>query len=345
MATPGAAARCADGDAMQRGHPDRCTGGAVMTRMLSRFVAAPQRSEAWLALRKQGIGGSDVPAILGISPYKSRLQLWLEKRGDIDPVPVGAAAERGVILEDAVATMYMRATGRRLKQSHGMMVRRDAPYKYASLDRLVVGESRIVEIKTSVSPAWSLAPVPADVVAQVRWQMIVTGIRTADVAALLGGLVFRIETVEADDAVHAEIEAEVEAFWESVQTGQQPAPTHLDYRIMDQVHRAADETIYATETDTALLRRYLEARAAEAEAERQRHEAEALIKDTMRTATRLDAGSVVATWRETAARSSVDWEAIARTTATPKDLDILLERFKRHAAPQRRFVVKEVAHE
>ena len=66
----------------------------------ARFIRVPQRSAEWLALRQQGIGASDVPAVLGLSPYKSRLTLWLEKRGEIDPVPVGAAADRGVILED-----------------------------------------------------------------------------------------------------------------------------------------------------------------------------------------------------------------------------------------------------
>lgn len=314
---------------------------------IARFVRVPQRSAAWLALRQQGIGGSDVPAILGLSPYKSRLTLWLEKRGEIDPAPVGAAAERGVILEDAVATMYSRQTGRRLRQSHGMYVRRDAPWMYASLDRLTVGaDQRIVEVKTSASPAWSLHPVPPDVVAQVRWQMIVTGLRTVDVAALLGGLVFRVETVEADDAVHDEIVAEVSAFWQSVQDGVQPAPSHLDTSLLGSVYRGdPDETIYGTESDAALLRRYLEARAAAASADREVADVEVQIKDAMRSATRLDADGIIATWREAAGRETIDWEGIARSSVTASDLDILISRHRKVAAPVRRFVVKEIAHD
>ena len=35
--------------------------------------------DQFLAGRKKGIGGSDVAAILGFSPYKSPYQLWLDK--------------------------------------------------------------------------------------------------------------------------------------------------------------------------------------------------------------------------------------------------------------------------
>lgn len=35
--------------------------------------------EDWLAVRKQGIGSSDAAAAVGLNPYKSQLELWLEK--------------------------------------------------------------------------------------------------------------------------------------------------------------------------------------------------------------------------------------------------------------------------
>ena len=37
--------------------------------------------EEWLAVRKRGIGSSDAAAAVGLSPYKSQLELWLEKTG------------------------------------------------------------------------------------------------------------------------------------------------------------------------------------------------------------------------------------------------------------------------
>ena len=41
-----------------------------------------------LEARKKGIGGSDVASILGLSPWKSQYQLYLEKRGELEEEPL-----------------------------------------------------------------------------------------------------------------------------------------------------------------------------------------------------------------------------------------------------------------
>ncbi|WP_238705567.1 lambda-exonuclease family protein [Pseudomonas sp. FSL W7-0098] len=43
--------------------------------------------EDWLAVRKQGIGSSDAGAAVGLNPYKSQLELWLEKTGRDTTLP------------------------------------------------------------------------------------------------------------------------------------------------------------------------------------------------------------------------------------------------------------------
>ena len=45
----------------------------VETRSLAR--------DEWLEVRKKGIGSSDAAAAIGLSPYKSQLELWMEKTG------------------------------------------------------------------------------------------------------------------------------------------------------------------------------------------------------------------------------------------------------------------------
>ena len=37
--------------------------------------------QEWLQVRKRGIGSSDAAAAVGLNPYKSQLELWLEKTG------------------------------------------------------------------------------------------------------------------------------------------------------------------------------------------------------------------------------------------------------------------------
>ena len=161
------------------------------------FVKAEQRSPEWFALRADGITATEVSVIAGLNPYKTPYQLWAEKLGKYEPQPVGAAAVRGLLLESTVATFYEMETGKKLKRSNGIVRIKDIPWAMASLDRTIVGEDGLVEIKTSTSPRWSLHPVPPETVAQVQWAMFITGAPWVDVAVLLGGLVFRIERVVA----------------------------------------------------------------------------------------------------------------------------------------------------
>ncbi len=47
-----------------------------------RLVSTKNLSRAeWLSVRGGGIGSSDAAVAVGISPYKSPLELWLEKTG------------------------------------------------------------------------------------------------------------------------------------------------------------------------------------------------------------------------------------------------------------------------
>jgi putative phage-type endonuclease len=137
------------------------------------FVKAEQRSPEWHALRKDGITATDASVIAGHSPYKTPYRLWAEKIGYVESAPVGAAAHRGILLEQAVADYYEAETGRKLKRSNGIVRLKEFPWAMASLDRTIVGETGLVEIKTSTSPRWTLHPVPPEVEAQVQWQMFV----------------------------------------------------------------------------------------------------------------------------------------------------------------------------
>ena len=56
--------------------------------------------------RRQGIGGSDVGAIMGANPYCSIVKLYKEKKGEIPPPTLNHAMEWGNILEDVIAKKY-----------------------------------------------------------------------------------------------------------------------------------------------------------------------------------------------------------------------------------------------
>ena len=69
--------------------------------------------EQWLQYRQQGIGGSDVASLLGLSKWKSALELWLEKTGQADAFSVeNEAMYWGNVLEPVIRTQFSELTGK-----------------------------------------------------------------------------------------------------------------------------------------------------------------------------------------------------------------------------------------
>lgn len=285
------------------------------------FVKAEQRSPEWFALRVDGITATDVSVIAGLNPYKTPYQLWAEKLGKYEPEPVGAAAVRGILLENTVAEFYEMETGRELRRSNGIVRLKQIPWVMASLDRTIVGEEGLVEIKTSTSPRWSLHPVPPEVVAQVQWQMFVTGAPWVDVAVLLGGLVFRIERVKADWKYQAELFSKAEGFREALATQTPPTLQGQDSDALAAVVPQASEE-YANATDGI-------DRVAALYAEKQ-YESKLLDEELQNLAISLkeaigDKAGILgngwqATWKQNKASVKTDWKEVA-TKVDPKIIE------------------------
>ncbi|MDN5596762.1 MAG: YqaJ viral recombinase family protein, partial [Pseudomonas sp.] len=95
----------------------------VKTRPALRLVGTKQLPrEDWLAVRKGGIGSSDAAAAVGLNPYKSQLELWLEKTGRdaslprIDPQDEESPAYWGNVLEPIVAWHYSKRTKNKVRR-------------------------------------------------------------------------------------------------------------------------------------------------------------------------------------------------------------------------------------
>ena len=70
--------------------------------------------EEWLDFRKKGIGASDAAAAIGISKYKSQVELYLEKTGQYQIEFSEEAQERmdmGLAIEEFISQRYQEKTG------------------------------------------------------------------------------------------------------------------------------------------------------------------------------------------------------------------------------------------
>src|SRR6185369_4652312 len=106
-----------------------------------------------IAARK--IGGSDVSCILGLNPWKTPLELYAEKRGEIEPEDLSEneAVEAGNIMEDAIAELTARRMTKRLgreiklRRCKTTLVHPKHDWLTVHIDRDVVGEDQGVELK------------------------------------------------------------------------------------------------------------------------------------------------------------------------------------------------------
>jgi len=104
-------------------------------------------------LRRTGLGGSDMAAVMGLNPYKSAYELWAEKSGLIDPPDLSDddLIWFGQQSEELHAKYFARRMGLQLGVVEETVRHPQMPFLMAHPDRFIVGESAGLELKTTDS--------------------------------------------------------------------------------------------------------------------------------------------------------------------------------------------------
>jgi putative phage-type endonuclease len=196
----------------------------------------PRLTDQQRAERRLGIGSSDIPTILGLSPYQdqSPVLLWLEKTGQWVPEesPDSSAMELGHLVEPVLCAHYARQSGLTiLREGQGVESVRHPVYGWrrCNLDGRIADRSAAVEIKfvgMGMARHWDLLAddgIPHYVRAQVAWQMHVADLAEVHVIACVGGPAgFRGWIIPRDIALEEAIVRAAHEFHELVIAGIQP---------------------------------------------------------------------------------------------------------------------------
>jgi len=70
-----------------------------------------KNKQEWLRERKNYLGGTDLAAVCGLSPYRTALDVYLDKTSDDITEETSPAMRWGNLLEDVVAKAYSEDTG------------------------------------------------------------------------------------------------------------------------------------------------------------------------------------------------------------------------------------------
>lgn len=209
----------------------------------ARAAAEAEMRRKWLEDRRTGLGASDVAAIFGVSPYKSALALYFEKRGEVEmPESEREALYWGRILEGPIGQRYSDETGRPIVRCDPFTVRRHPTHSFliATPDALAqpspigpvppAGGPGVVQIKNAgffKREDWRDEP-PLAFQIQVNHEMLVTGVEWGSIAALVGGVEFFWTDLSRNNGF---IEVLVQAcrdFWQRVKDGNPPDPDHTE---------------------------------------------------------------------------------------------------------------------
>ena len=292
----------------------------------------------WLEHRRHGIGGSDAAVIMGVSPWTSLMDLWLEKTGQYVEGIDSESMYWGRVLEDVIAKEFAIRNKLKIRRVNAILQHPDYPYMIANVDRVIVGRKEGLEIKTGhefSSQHWENG-VPAYYYAQVQHYMAVTGFKLWHIAVLIGGNKYEQFVVHrSEDYINELIAAEAE-FWKLVEE-RTPPPIDGTKASTELVKKLYPEAEKGKEIDLPfeafeLIQQYERACEEEKRIQLIKDEAVNKLKDMLGTAERGSIHGRTVIWQNVVSKR-------LDTKALQKEYPDIYERFAQESI-YRRFSIK-----
>ena len=254
--------------------------------------------EGWLRARTRGIGGSDVGAICGVSPFTSARQIYLNKTGQYpDSIqPNDAAKDRmhfGHMLEPIVADEYSQRSGNKVIAVNATLVHKDYPWALANVDRLIIDDEGkpvgILECKTTseyMNEEWESGEILMSYVYQLNWYLWILGLERGVFACLVGGNKFYYYDVfRNDELLENTIIPAAKSFWfDNVLALKEPEMQATDTDFANSIYSTViknSEIMLPDDETNELARTVFECKAKIKELEKIMSEAQNRIKDRL----------------------------------------------------------------
>jgi len=214
------------------------------------LVGLDQNTLEWLEARKRFIGGSDVPSIMGVSPWRTVFQLWEEKLSICSPDMASKAYifERGHRFEAIARQAYELRIGFDIPAQ--VVQHQSIPWARVSLDCFSLNHRFVGEIKYMGMADWTLLKekgiVPDHYMPQVQYQLMITGFDELHFIGINEAKQLAVTKVYPDLDAMKKIVRWCSHFWNLVKTNTPPKMTQQDYRtVMRKGAQKAINRIYS----------------------------------------------------------------------------------------------------
>jgi putative phage-type endonuclease len=267
-----------------------------------------QGTPEWIEGRRSLVTGTDIPVLLGISPWKCEADLADEKLGIAPPQESTLRMRIGSALEDMILDEYTAETGRRARRYRLMVRHPEHPWAAASPDAGVIGERRLVELKWTGSRIRFADGLPPDVEAQVAWQLGCTGYPVADVAVMTAERL-TVSEQAADPALFADLLAVAEDFRRRLAAG---GPFARDGARVRRDYPADNGTEITPDPDVLeAVRALIDIRSSRKRLEDDEDRLMSAIQARMGDAAAMRGPGWQITWKRTKDRTDTDWKSLA----------------------------------
>ncbi len=242
-------------------------------------------TEAQRERRRKGIGASDMAAILGVDPYRTAGDVFIEKTQDLEPLQINEAMKTGNFLEAGVLSWAEQELGKIKRGQYRSL--KGSPL-FSNCDALLMESGDPVEAKTSGITHWArneewgepgTDQIPDHINIQGQVQMLCTERETCHVAALIGGRGFQLFRVRRSEAVCTVIIDSASAFWDGVLSGRPAQP--LSPAAVETLKRIKRRPGSYADVPATLITAYREANEAAREADKHKKAAMAELLTAM----------------------------------------------------------------
>jgi len=299
--------------------------------------------------RSKYIGGSDIGAILGLSRFRSPLEVWMEKTGKdvkkLDSLPL----RFGSFAESFVASEYSRSTRFDLIHDESIYIHPEHAFMSAHMDRFVLEGStsaptRILECKTAnpfSSGDWGEVgsdEVPMSYLCQCIWYMAITNLNRVDLAVLFGNSDFRIYEISRDLELEGVILQKASFFWNTYVLHDVPPPAQNEADCQTLFSKGDSTKSVEAKIETLELTKHLQQLNSEMKTWEEEISAmkQAIMTELGEAETLTYQGQVIATWK--APKPSFRLDSKRLETDHPQ----IASNYKIPVQNSRRLVIKEL---
>ena len=308
--------------------------------------------------RSAFLGGSDIGAILGVSKYRSAMDVWLEKTGKRGSAKDSFALRFGSYAEQFIANEYAKLTGDVLINHPDGLIHPEHSFCVGHIDRFVLAKTdapliredgtlnakKLLECKTAnyySQKDWGEAgsdAIPLPYLCQCLWYLGITNLSEIDVAVLLGGSELRIYTISRDRELETLIFQKAVHFWyEHVFKDIPPKPQSVDDCQTLFAKATSGKTMEANRETIALIEQLKTLESQVKVDETQIDAIKQAIMEAMGDAETLTYhGKAIITWKAPKPSYRIDTKRLS------VDHPELIKAYQSPIQSSRRFVVKEL---